>query len=206
MAHEKIKECVEDIEGAIAFLKKRGCKTLYLAGSSTGANKICVYNFYKPKNEIQTYILLCGGDDTGIYYDLLGKNTFWKTLKTAKQKIKNGRGEDIIPNLLPLIFSYASFYDIANPDGDYNIFPFYEVIKKIKLSKEPLFRHFKSIKKPTLVIYGDKDEYAWGNIPRVIGILKKEQPNFTYSIIKGANHSFKGKRAILGNEIASWLK
>src|SRR3989338_8167344 len=34
MVYEKIKECVADIDGAIAFLKRRGYRTLYLAGSS----------------------------------------------------------------------------------------------------------------------------------------------------------------------------
>ena len=46
MAYEKIKECIEDIDGAISFLKKHGYRKFYLAGASTGANKICVYNFY----------------------------------------------------------------------------------------------------------------------------------------------------------------
>ena len=47
MAYEKIRDCVSDIDGAIAFLRQRGYHTFYLIGSSTGANKICVYNHYK---------------------------------------------------------------------------------------------------------------------------------------------------------------
>src|SRR3989338_10719081 len=80
MAYEKIKECVYDIDGAISFLKKQGFKTFYLIGSSTGANKICVYNLYKPKIDIKKYILVCGADDVGIYYHLLGKDKFLSLL------------------------------------------------------------------------------------------------------------------------------
>lgn len=206
MAYEKIKECVEDIDGAISFLKKQGYRKFYLAGASTGANKICVYNFYKPKNEVEKYILLCGGDDTGIYYHALGKQKFWRLLAEARRKIKAKRGEEIIKELLPdNFFSYTGFFDIANPDGDYNIFPFYEVLRKMKLSTKPLFRHFKSIKKPTLVVYGDQDEYVWGNVPKIIEILKGYQPKLIYKIIKGADHGFKNREKQLARIIASWL-
>ncbi|MDO8495650.1 MAG: DUF1749 domain-containing protein [bacterium] len=205
MAYEKIKECVPDIDGAISFLRKRGYKKFYLIGASTGANKICVYSFYKKDNEISKYVLLCGADDTGIYYHALGKSNFWKLLAKSKRKIKTGRGEEIIPELLPDIFSYLGFYDIANPNGDYNTFPFYEVIHKAKLSDKPLFRHFKSIKKPSLAVYGDQDEYAWGDVPRIVEILKRYQPKFDYKIIKGADHGFKGREKQLANIVANWL-
>lgn len=206
MAYEKIKECVSDIDGAVSFLRKRGYRKFYLIGESTGANKICVYNFYKKNNEISKYVLLCGGDDTGIYYHMLGKSKFWKLLSKSKRRIKAKHGEEIVPELLPDIFSYIGFYDIANPNGDYNTFPFYEVMRKVKLSGKPLFRHFKSIKKPSLVVYGDQDEYAWGNVPKVVEILKRYRPQFTYKIIKGADHGFKGREKQLANIVANWLK
>ena len=94
MAHEKIKDCVLDIDGAVKFLQKLGYKEFYLAGSSTGANKICVYNHYKPKNIFKKYILICGGDDTGIYYSALGNKKFFKILNESKAKIKKGLGKE----------------------------------------------------------------------------------------------------------------
>ncbi len=207
MAYEKIKECVEDIDGAVSFLEKKGFKTFYLAGESTGANKICVYNYYKSNNKIAKYILIAGGDDTGIYYDMLGKDKFNKLLKKSQEKIKNKKGEEMIAELLPdEFFSYQGFYDITNPDGDYNVFPFYEVINKVKLSTKPFFRHYKSINKPTLVVYGEKDEYAWGNVQRVVDILKKQQPKFEYKIIPDADHGFHGKEKDLAQTIVTWLK
>lgn len=206
MAYEKIKECVADIDGAVSFLKKQGYREFYLMGSSTGANKICVYNFYKPKNNIKKYVLLSGGDDTGFYYDALGKSKFWKVLSEAKRKIKAKNGEEIIKEILPdFLFSNIGFFDIANPDGDYNTFPFYEVLRKVKLSTKPLFRHFKSIKKQTLIAYGDKDEYAWNSVPEIIEILKEYQPKLDYCVIKGADHGFKGYEKRLAGMVADWL-
>ena len=205
-AYEKIKDSVLDIDAAVKFLKSLGYKEFYLVGVSTGANKICVYNFYKPKNIFKKYVLIAGGDDTGIYYSILGKENFYKLLKTSKEKITKGKGEELIKKLLPdEIFPYVGFYDIANPDGDYNCFPFSELLTRTKLSTKPLFRYFKSVKKPTLVVYGENDEYIWGDVNKIIEILKSYQPNFDYNVIKGADHGFTGKEKELAKIIADWI-
>lgn len=47
MTYELIKECIIDIDVAIDYLKTKGYRKFYLIGSSTGANKVVVYNFYK---------------------------------------------------------------------------------------------------------------------------------------------------------------
>jgi pimeloyl-ACP methyl ester carboxylesterase len=207
MAYEKIKECVEDIDGAISFLKKLGYEEFYLIGESTGANKICVYNFHKPKNQIAKYVLLSSADDTGIFYELLGKRKFSAMLLKAKEKIKAGKGTEIMPELLAddLIYSYASFHDTANPDGDYNVFPYYEVVNKVALSKKEHFRHFKSIKKPTLVVHGEFDQYMKGDVRDAVNVLKGYKPNFSYEIVKGADHSFGKNEAKMAKIVADWL-
>ncbi|NTU47323.1 DUF1749 domain-containing protein [Candidatus Roizmanbacteria bacterium] len=207
MSHEIIKECIEDIEGAIAFLKEQGCEELYLIGHSTGANKICVYDHYRPENPISKYVLLGGGDDTGMYYYELGEEKHAQLLKKAKQKIGDGQGEMFIPELLEQnsIYSYQAFYDIANPDGDYNMFPFYEEMNSVKLSSKPLFGYFAAIKKPSFVIYGGNDEYAWGDVPRAVNILKKYNPKRDYSIIENADHGFSGHIEELAKDITDWL-
>lgn len=206
-AYEKIKECVEDIDGAISFLKKIGFEEFYLIGESTGANKICVYNFHKPKNKIAKYVLLSGGDDTGMFYEMLGKRKFFAMIIRAEEKIKAGKGTEIMPELLAhdLIYSYISFYDTANPDGDYNTFPYHEVLKGIKLSTKEYFRHFKSIRKPTLVVYGEVDEFSGVDVRKSVNILKDYKPDFSYKIVKGADHSFKKHGAKMAKIVADWL-
>lgn len=205
-AYEKIKECVEDIDAAVSFLEQKGYSEFILIGNSTGANKICVYNYYKPQNKINRYILIAGGDDTGHYYASLGRDKFDKLLKKAGEKITNGKGGELVSKLLPgEIISWQVFFDICNPDGDYNIFPFYEMINNIKLSHKPLFRHFQSIKKPSLIVYGELDEYAYGDANRIVNILKKYQPEFTYQIIPSADHRFQEKKKELSDVITNWL-
>ena len=103
------------------------------------------------------------------------------------------------------IFSYKGFFDIANPDGDYNTFPFLEAMNKATLSTKPLFRYFDSIKKPTLVVYGEKDEYQYGDVLRVIDILKQRRSDLEYEVVKDADHGFSEKQKELAQVIISWL-
>ncbi|MEK9181190.1 MAG: alpha/beta hydrolase [Patescibacteria group bacterium] len=209
-AYELIRDCVKDIDGAVAFLKSLGYREFYLIGFSTGANKICVYNFYRPKNPIAKYILVGGADDSGMFYRQLGRRKFEELLKIARKKISVGKGKELIPHhRLNAIYSYQAFYDTANPDGDYNIFPFNEALKKLKLSKKKLFRHFSSITKPTLAIYGEKDEYCSGPVRKVVEILKKQvsaPDKFRFAIFKKADHGLSGKERALARLVADWLK
>lgn len=208
-AYELIKECIYDIDGAIDYLKKLGYKTFYLIGISTGANKIILYHYYKPKNSVSKYILLSGGDDTGLYYQEMGKKKFYLALKKAKEAIKKGHGTKLIPKyLVNYWFSYQALYDTLNPNGDYNIFPFNEYINNLKLSKKPLFKEYKTIDKPTLVVYGEFDEFCYGKVPECVEILKKETTHlekFTFKIIPNADHGFTDKEKELAGIVASWL-
>jgi pimeloyl-ACP methyl ester carboxylesterase len=205
-AYEKIADCVPDIDGAVSYLESLGYKEFYLMGKSTGANKICVYNHYRPENKFSKYILVCGGDDMGGYYATLGKEKFLRLLQKAKQQIAKGNGEAIIKEILPEeIFSWKAFYDIANPDGDYNCFPFIEALKMAKLSTKPLFHNYKEINKPSLVIYGGEDEYCYGKVPEIVELLKSSQPEFKYQIIPGADHGFTGKKKELAEIITDWV-
>ena len=206
MTYELIKDCILDINAAIQYLKSQGYSEIYLIGHSTGANKICVYDYYAKCDSVANYILLAGGDDTGLYYQAMGKKKFMQALEKSREAVQKGNNEKLAPKYLSPYFplSYQSMYDTLNPDGDYNTFPFNEEMNKLKLSKKKLFREFAGIKKPTLVIYGAQDEYCYGDVSRCIDILKKYQPPskyFSYEIIPGADHSFTDREAELAKTI-----
>jgi pimeloyl-ACP methyl ester carboxylesterase len=112
----------------------------------------------------------------------------------------------MICNLLPdYFFSFQGFFDIANPDGDYNTFPFIEEIKSVTLSTKPLFSYFKGIKKPSLVIYGSEDIYQFSGVERVVSILKREQPKFAYQVIQNANHGITEHQSEFAKIVVNWL-
>jgi len=208
-SYELIKDCVKDIDGAVAFLREKGYETFYIVGESTGANKIVVYDYYAKQNPFSKYALIAGGDDTGLYYNQLGKTTFFHALQKSKDKINEGKGTKLVPKYLSESpFSYQSLYDVLNPDGDYNIFPFYEYLNKLKLSKKTLFKEFKNINKQCLVVYGSNDEFCYGDVPACINALKAHRGNkgiFTFQIIRDGGHGFEGKEEELAEKIGDWL-
>lgn len=204
--YEKIRDCVPDIDGAARELRRRGYTELHLAGHSTGANKIAVYDHYKPRNSFRSYILLAGGDDTGLFYDQLGPSGFARTLAKARERIKARKGDEVVPkSLSTLPMSWTAVYDVMNPNGDYNVFPFLEALRGVRLSKKP-FRYFRELHKPALVLYGDRDEYAWGDVSRSVSVLSEiAGPRVELAIVEDADHGFSGREVELAELIANWL-
>jgi pimeloyl-ACP methyl ester carboxylesterase len=201
-AFERIRDCVPDIDGAIRELWRRGYRDITLAGHSTGANKIAVYDHYKPRNRVKRYILIAGGDDTGLLYKQLGARRFRALLAKAKAM---RRSDELAPRIAgQTMLSWRAFYDVANPNGDYNVFPFYEVMTGTKLSRRP-FRFIRAIRKPSLYIYGDRDQYCFEDVPRCAAILAKYLNDRAEIIVmRDADHGFHGRDEELGRLIGDW--
>jgi pimeloyl-ACP methyl ester carboxylesterase len=206
-AFERIRDCVADIDGAIRELWRRGYRDITLAGHSTGANKIAVYDHYKPRNRAKRYVLLAGGDDTGLLYAQLGARRFKALLTKAKSMMKAKRGDEFAPRIEgQTMLSWRSLVDVANPDGDYNVFPFFEVMTGTKLSRRPLFRHIRAIRKPSLYIYGDRDEYCFDDVPRCVAILSQYvSERAEIVVMRDADHGFSGLEPQLGAAIVDWI-
>lgn len=209
-SYERIAECVFDIDGAIRELRRRGYRDLTLVGHSTGANKIAVYDHHKPRNPIKRYVLLGGGDDTGLLYQQLGPRRFAAALTKARAMLKMKRGDELAPpSISKLPMSWRSFYDMANPDGDYNVFPFLEVMRGIRLSRRPRFRYLRAIRKPALFLYGEHDEYCIDSASATVAALADAlgaKPNVEIAIVADADHGFGGKEAELAELMTQWME
>jgi len=207
-AYERIRDCVLDIDAAVLELRRRGYRDLTLIGHSTGANKIAVYDHYKPRNLVKRYILLGGGDDTGLLYEQLGPRRFAAALVKARGMIRARKGDALAPpSLSKLPMSWRSFYDMANPDGDYNVFPFLEAMRGVRLSRQPRFRYLRAMRKPALFLYGERDEYCIESASRTVAVLRDAlgaKPNVELAIMADADHGFGGKEEELARRILEW--
>lgn len=205
MAYERIRDCVPDIDGALRELRRRGYRDITLIGHSTGANKIAVYDHYKPRNPVKRYVLLAGGDDTGLLYEQLGARRFPAALAKARVMIRDRRGDEFVPkSVSPMLMTWRAFYDMANPDGDYNVFPFVEVLRGIRLSRRRPFRYLAAIRKPSLYLYGANDEYCLGDVPACVAAIENVvSRNATLGIIDDADHGFGGKEKELVARVVS---
>ena len=177
-AFERIRDCVADIDGAVKELRRRGYRQLYLAGHSTGANKIAVYDRLKPRNHIKRYVLIAGGDDTALVYDK-------RLLARAREMIRARRSDELMRDRL---MSWRAYYDMANPRGDYNVFA-------------PPWRQIKRIRKPSLYIYGDSDEYA----PNVSALAENVGANAEIVVLEDTDHGFTDCESEVARLISEWL-
>jgi pimeloyl-ACP methyl ester carboxylesterase len=207
MAYERIRDCVPDIDGALRALRRRGYRDVTLAGHSTGANKIAVYDHHQPRNPVKRYILLAGGDDTGLVYQQLGPKRFAAALAKARAMVGAQRGDELVPkSVSPSFLSWSSFLDMADPDGDYNVFPFVEVLRGIRLSRRRPFRYVAAIRKPSLYLYGSDDEYCLGDVPACVAALATAVGrNAELDVIDGADHGFGGEEPALAARIVAWI-
>lgn len=196
MAYERIRDCVFDIDGALRELRRRGFDDVTLAGHSTGANKVAVYDHYKPRNRVKRYVLLAGGDDTGLLHAQLGARRFKAALKKAREMIRARRGDELVPkSLSPMMLSWGAFYDMANPRGDYNVFPFAGIGR---------FHHLAAIRKPSLYVYGHCDEYI-PDLDAAMSLLAANlSRNSTIVVLAGADHGFSDREDELAHLMAGW--
>jgi pimeloyl-ACP methyl ester carboxylesterase len=209
--YELIADCVKDIDGAVAFLKQNDFSTFYLLGHSTGANKICAYHVRAKQNPFSKYVLAGPGDDSGGMFEELGAKKFWQALHYAAKFTKTDPLH-IMPKYTGMYpFSAQSAWDILNPDGGYNTFPFYECTTE-RLGKKQLFDEYRQIDRPTLVIFGENDEYATtaGGALKALDLFMKHTSNARlkqtdFNAVPGADHSFNGAEEAFAGQVADWL-
>jgi pimeloyl-ACP methyl ester carboxylesterase len=203
-SHERLRDCVFDIDAAIRVLRRAGYRDITIAGHSTGANKIAVYDHYKKRNAIRRYVFLAGGDDTGMLYEQLGRRRFRSTLQRARERRTS---RELAPSSLsPFLMSWRALHDMINPDGDYNVFPFLEA-SGTKLSRRPLFRYLKAVRKPSLFVYGENDQYI-DDVSEAVGLLTGgigARTNCEFVVMKDADHGFGGHEEELGTLISDWI-
>ncbi len=210
--YELIADAPKDIDGAVAYLKEQGIDELFLAGHSTGANKICVYDTATKNNPFKKYVLAGPGDDTGLFLKALGIKQYWKTLQHAAKLISNRQPNNIMPKYSGMYpFSAQSAWDILNPDGDYNTFPYYEYTNQ-RLGKKSLFKEYSEISVPTLVIIGEKDEYMGtaGSATVALNIFlhhtsAKMMKIHDFELVRDADHSFHNHETEFSKQLVDWL-
>jgi pimeloyl-ACP methyl ester carboxylesterase len=210
--YEKIIDCIKDIDGAVSYLKNDDFTEFYLIGHSTGANKICAYHVHAKLNVFSKYILAGPGDDVGLFYTELGVKKFWHALDYAKQTIDSDMPFKLMPRYSGMYpFSAQSAWDILNPNGDYNTFPYFE-FKTERLGTKSLFKEYKQIDRPTLVIFGEEDEYTYtaGTTADALGIFIKQSTNSMlkttdFQLVPGADHGFHGFEKEFAESVTLWL-
>ncbi len=195
---ERFEDCVYDIEGAIKFLGKLGVTKIFLEGHSTGCQKITYYQYKKRDKRVKALILSAPADDYNLEKHAFGNN-FGRAVKLANRLYKKNR-DTFMPESYYAAKGFSagrflSFSDLRFVEA--RIFN-YESKRLIE---------FHSVKKPVLVIFGSKEEYALKPVSEYMKILEKNTGSrkFDHIIIKNADHGFSKKEDETANKIVKWL-
>ncbi len=205
MAYETIEECTLDIYGALEWAHSAGYRTFYLIGHSTGANKLCYFLSDNTKQSaIKKVYLLAGGDDITLQRKRFKDNGI--NCENILEAVNASHEDELVPAKSfpgehPI--SYKSLRELVTPYSDYDIFPF--VAYQETPADGRLFRQFKSIQVPTVVIYGSLDFGTVIAPSAAIELLTSLNTRATGYLIDGANHNFNGFEETLAEVIAKEL-
>ena len=196
VASENFRDCLADIDAALAFAKAEGYRNIVLLGHSTGCQKI-VYHYHRRKpSQVKGLILAALGDDHAIARRDLGAD-FARWLRRAKELVAKGEGDTRMPAKC-LGFTAKRFLSAVDPaQTEAGLFHL----------DGPL-RIFRNLTLPLLAVFPEEEQYACipvevaaARLARVTG-----SKQFKSIIIPKADHSFHGREDACVRACLKWLK
>lgn len=183
MAHEQFSGCLDDIGGAINYVRSRGVTKIFLIGHSTGCQKIVYYLSKKSPALVKGAILLSPISD---YASIDKKDLVYKKALLSANRFKaSGHPQKLLPaQLWPYPISAQRFLSLYTAKSIEEIFTY-------SSNRSP--RLLKKVIKPILVILGEADLCADRPVLDIKlwfdGVMAKKK-NYHSFIIKEAGHSF----------------
>lgn len=197
---EKFEECVLDIRAMAGLAKTLGYHNIFLAGHSTGANKV-LYYLYRTKNrKIKGLILIGPISDIVAMRKLIGVKRLNQDIRTAKL-LKKQRRRNIMPFSSDRLNTPERFTNLYHPGESEDVFPYHDQLAK--------WKELQSIRTPIAIIVGSSDKHLDRSAKKLIDIFREraiKTKSFFGFVIKGANHGFTKKEKELAKVIADWLK
>lgn len=200
-AQENFVDCVDDIQGAINFVKRQGEKHVYLAGHSTGCQK-STYWAYKTDGgrRVKGIILLAPISDWAAETKRKGKKRIAHTAAAARALISRGKKHSLLPEgLWHEVLDAQRFLSLYTPDSPEEIFSYAQP------QKNP--RVLKSVTVPILTLWAEKDEYSDRKSQVVQNWFEEKIVNkgSQFIIVPSTGHGFKGKEFQVAHSIHRWM-
>lgn len=192
-------ESVDDIQGAIDYLKAQGKSKFILQGHSLGGSKVVNYLLTKNNPEVIGAVLLAPTDMVGWANTDSHHQDY---LKKSEELISRGEDEELVNaqcwlDKTPL--SAQTYPTLCKAGTEVDIYG--ERVGGALLGK---------IQIPTLITYGDNDIGILkidGTMDKWIERVKKiKNPNTKISVIKSAAHSFKGYEVELSKSVEAFVR
>jgi len=206
MTYERIGDFIMDIQGVYTWALQAGYQQIYLAGHSTGANKLAlVSDWINRQSRIAKVILIAGGDDITLQRNAFGEENANELQQEALNLIAQDKGDNLVPShrlAWKHPISWASLRELLTPGSNYDIFPFGRYN-----AKDPLhFSQVTMLSKPALAIYGMDDFGTVVNPRAALQILKEKNNSIKTALIPDADHNFTGKEQSMIDTILDWIE
>lgn len=201
VAHEVFTDCLDDLDGVLAYARQRGARNIFLLGHSTGCQKSIYYLAKRPRSVVKGVILLAPISDYSDVAAKLEQPEYRRALAAAERLKRMGRPHALLPaGLWPTPLDAQRFLSLYTAKSQEEIFTYASGRKPLTLQ---------AVKKPLFTILAEADEFgdrpaleiaAW--FEKILGKSRHNQ----IKIIAGAIHSFVDCENKLAPMIRAWVK
>lgn len=196
-SYERFEDSVHDIDAGVRFLRERGYAHVFLAGHSSGANKVCYYAGTIPDANIAGVIL--AGPLSDRYSPNVDRAEYENNITTLTMLRGDGKGDSLLTkvNWFPLTADRA--WSLIAPNTPEDVFNYGDT--------EHVLTTFSNITKPTLVIFSGSDEYADRPVRDIQSVFdqKTKAKHYQSVVIPATTHSMEGKEREFANALQSWI-
>lgn len=199
-AHEVFVDCIDDIQGAINFVRRQGVKDIFLAGHSTGCQK-SIYWVHKKKGKgVKGLILLAPLSDYSVALRDDKGGRLARVTKLARSLVRRGKKHDLLPqSLWPALNDAQRFLSLYTPDSVEEMFT-YAQPKKIP-------RIFRSVRIPMLTIFAGADEFGDRPAREIAMWFSQHSKSQRYrsAIVPKVKHNLRGGEKVVAREIRRFI-
>ncbi len=193
---EHFRKSADDIQGVVDFARAQGARNIFLAGHSTGAQKIVYWaSRSKRMGRVGGLVLL------GPLSDYAGtKVKYASALRYARTEIKKGRGHTLMPPKFGHWFPIEAqrFVSLYSPDSAEEIFSYASRRSPSTLSK---------VKLPILAIFAGSDEHSDRPVKKIANWFAEHlKVGDQIVIVPRVKHSFKGGESAVARAIREFIR
>lgn len=200
-AFERFEDSVLDLDAIVDYLGKQ-YKKVFLLGHSTGANKVAYYLAHEHK-KVTGGALISPVSDVPMLRKVLG-GKYDEAIKFAREMVSSGDGGKLVPeDLCPGgIYTARRLLSLAQQKSVEQLFPHRNFMGPLRI--------FSKIKSPTLIVFGDKDNYLLEDgvdSKDMLSVFSKHTrgKRLEAKVIFGADHSFTDREEELGKVLVGWI-
>jgi len=193
---EKFEECVLDIDAGITFLIGQGYENVVLMGRSTGANKACFYAGTVDDPRVVGVVLNSSTSDRLTK----PKEQVEQELISMKKMIAEGKGDELFTGYSFFPMTPKRYISLFEKGSTEDVFDYGD--------ENPQMKIYAQIKKPLLVIFGEKDEHVDRPVADIIKVFDTKTTSLKYKsvIVQNALHGFENQERELAEIVCSWVK